>query len=469
MAKKSLEIAVSLDYIRGWGIWEGVREMVQNALDSNDDGYPMDISHENGYLVLRNRHCRLGHNVWVFGVTSKRNTYGQRGTHGDGLKAGTVALLRAGVEVFFHNADEIWRPCVEASEQFDGEEILKVKVRKRRADSWGDRPDEDFACYIKISKKQWEEFQGRFLDLKDDDHLYGIYPSKILNTPEEKGNIYCKGVWVCRRDDLAVGYNLNNLDLDRDRRVVDEWDLKWEIANLWRTQMKDSDNKDDMIQNAYNLLNAGEANDLGRLASKLDPSWDANCAQITGAFQARFVEDYGEKAVPVTNADEASKVEHFGLKGIVVPQDLHKVLQHSFGTTEEILKKAVNDNGCYVTLDELTDSERQNVKKAFNLLYLADVVSLDRLERTVKVFAYRSPDAPLGTYHANKLEDGVAEIRINHNQVGSLKAFLGTLIHELAHDYGRDGSKGHVSKEEQIWRSVFGTMAEMAGTDWLLD
>ena len=453
------ELSITSDYAPNWAVWEGVREVIQNALDSRDTGYPMHVEHKDGALHVRNQDCQLDSSVWLLGKTSKRGDDSQRGQHGDGLKVGTLALVRAGVDVKIFNGDEIWTPCIERSKNYAGENVLTIKTRKRRVDYWGDRPVSDFTVVVGISKVDWYGIQDRFLD------LISIPPSQIAKTayrgsvllsPDMQGRIYSKGIYVCTKPDLMYGYNFTGLDLDRDRRMVDDWDLNWQVGYLMRDLCdSEGEDKDLWLTRLYSALESDAGPELAQI-------YNAGGDDIHNAIAATFASQYGDKAVPVANDEEVNKVSFYGLSGIVVPQAMGKVLAKTFGDLEEILRKAIDTSGKYVGISDMTPEERVNWTKAINLLDYADVCQTHYLRSSVKCYEYDAPDAPLGTHHSG-------EERINRCVLGSLRRLVGIMIHEIAHNRGIDGTLAHRQTEDVMYEAVMGCLLDMAGTEWLLD
>lgn len=313
MAK--FELSITADYAPTWGTWEGVREAIQNGLDSRDKGYPLTVEHSDGALRICNEGCRLDPSVWLLGKTDKRGDDSQRGNHGDGLKVGTLALLREGVKVRIFNADEIWTPKIERSTTFNGERVLTISTRKRRSDHWGDRPISDFTVEIQIPKAEWNGLQNRFLDLTRiaPSQIATVpYRGSVLLAPEMQGHIYSRGIFVCTKPDLMYGYDFHRLDLDRDRRMVDDWDLNWQVACIMRDLCaSDGEDKDLWLDRLYSALESDAGPELAQMYNAGD--------ETNAALSATFAASYGDKAVPVANEDEATKVSFYGLKGIVVP------------------------------------------------------------------------------------------------------------------------------------------------------
>ena len=43
-----------------------------------------------------------------------------------------------------------------------------------------------------------------------------------------------KGIYITTVSTLSYGYDLKTVRLDRDRRMVDSWDLRWELSKMLR-------------------------------------------------------------------------------------------------------------------------------------------------------------------------------------------------------------------------------------------
>jgi hypothetical protein len=453
------ELSITADYAPSWGLWEGLREAVQNGLDSRDKGYPLHVEHKDGALHIRNEGCQLDTAVWLLGHSSKRGDSSQRGQHGDGLKVGTLAMVRRGVEVKIFNGDEIWTPCLETSRNYAGQTVLAVKTRKRRQDYWGDRPTSDFTVVIKISKADWLSYRDRFLDLvhiPDHEIARASWRGSVLLGIEMQGRIYSKGIYVCTKPDLLYGYNFEDLDLDRDRRMVDDWNLHYQVAYLMQTLCGEGEeNRELWLDRLWTALEDGSNPDLNKLGSVGD---DAICQ----AMAATFASLHGDKAVPVANDDEATKVSFYGLRGIVVPTAMGEVLKNTFGDIDTILRNALDTSGVYVRPEDMSPEERVNWTKAINLCDYADIADSGYLQNNVKCYSYDAEDAPLGTHHNG-------EERINRCLLGNLRRLVGVIIHEIAHNAGKDGTLAHRQTEESMYEAVMGCLLDMAGTEWLLD
>ena len=103
MARRNLNF--TLGYVRQWGLWEALRELLQNWADqkdnSEDDRDTVEFSVRNGHdvgtVVLKNHGVTLTPDTLTLGGTSKADG-GSRGKYGEGMKLSWAVLYRLGIE-----------------------------------------------------------------------------------------------------------------------------------------------------------------------------------------------------------------------------------------------------------------------------------------------------------------------------------------------------------------------------------
>src|SRR5688572_23444582 len=96
--KKSttVELTINPGYVKDWGIWEAVREFVQNGLDSHDNGFHLSIERGGGEsktVRIRNVGTTLDRRTLLLGASDKDGTL-ERGKFGEGYKLGLLTLSR---------------------------------------------------------------------------------------------------------------------------------------------------------------------------------------------------------------------------------------------------------------------------------------------------------------------------------------------------------------------------------------
>ena len=302
-----IEVSITKDYCPTWGIWEGIRELVQNWLDQRDrnrDGPEDTIAHGGTTLTLTNWGCSLSPAaLGLLGHSDKGEN--DRGQWGEGLKVGCLALVRAGHGVTIDSGADRWTAVLEESATF-GEPVLAFT----RVPHSG--PGGVHVTVHGVSASQWGEYLARFLELRSGGLRAHPVPGsgQVLLDEEERGRVYYKGILVEEHgDQLAHGYNFTRgLRLDRDRCAVNSFDLKWHTS-----QMEAALLQDDVVTGAEALerLEAG-GTDTTYVCSFLGPDASEKVAEA-------FVEKYGDNAIP--GEDRA------GLKGVTVPTPLAEVLR----------------------------------------------------------------------------------------------------------------------------------------------
>lgn len=427
-----LELTIKPDYLPSWGLWEGVRELIQNARDAEVQHLaPMRVTHSGSKLAIETSGVDLSHEALLLGSTSKAGRADMIGHFGEGMKLGILALVRAGHRVKVETAGEVWTPKIDRSERFVAD-VLVFEIKKARDEQIGSR----VAITISgITAAQWAEMRARFLFLAKvppSDRLDSPHGTVLLS-PAYKGRLFVKGIFVSSVPQLSCGYDLADAETDRDRRLVAAWEMNQQIARVW--------NGCDPAQAAERMLElAGDAQskDLEGLHA-----WRADEVheEVRALAVRRFRERYGEDAHPIESTTEGETLGHVGVRGVVVPAALRNILQHDMGTVSDVTKRLTGQIVKVYAIDELEEGERDAFTFARGLLEAAGA------EREVSVVDYRDKRLE-GLHEGGKVSIARATLR---SGVATLKV----LIHEIAHDEGGDGSRQHVAAIERLWSDVF--------------
>lgn len=465
MAK--FELTIDPRYVPNWGVWEGVREMMQNALDGDSRGFPMKTFYKGGYLVIQNKDLRLDRQVLLLGNTTKYGDTSQRGNWGEGMKLGLLALLRAQIEVFIMNDNERWTPMISHSETF-GTELLSISTRKQKKNEY------DFSVFIGIAEEQWEDYKKRFLPLRDDVEEMGDSYERVLLNECFKGHVYANGIFVRKFNDLEYGYDFKWIELDRDRRMVDEWDLKNRIQRVWKRTVfrranrgkgKQAKQAKQMASHAYHTLSTNEeGRDFKDLGSSLKYTLGDVKEMTVSAISECFKEEHGEEAKPVATQAEAEKLEHVGVRTVIVPRQLHEVLSYKYGSVDDIYKDAVEDSVKDFSKDDLEESERTCLTRAVKLLCQEAQWNFNEMFSKVKVSNF-VVEGQLAFF--KRYDDGSFEVKVSRKLLTSLIETLKALVHEFSHIDGIDGSVGHRDRIDEMWSSVVNLILVKTGVDWI--
>jgi hypothetical protein len=352
-----IQLTVDTGYCESWGAWEGVRELVSNAKDAEDmdPRNAMEIKHskEKSQLVIRTRDAIVDPAaLLVLGRSSKRGR-GVRGLHGEGFAVGCLALTRAGHPVSFRNADTSWRCTFERVEDgpLAGQELLTFFSRAINRTS-------DFVVTIdNITKEVWDAMRPLFLFLAPPpaEETVAVDQGTLILSEDRRGMVYVRGVFVRRFETLECAYDLRDIQLDRDRQMINEWTLGTALSDLWVSVL--SGRKD--VRHAQDAL-ARRAYDLAKGGS--DESrhfrWHTD-NRLVAHMKAQFEAEHGEGAVPVSTMAEAQEITDLGARPAVVNATLRELLSKTGLSVEAARASLEGQVQARLLPSQLTDDERK--------------------------------------------------------------------------------------------------------------
>lgn len=438
--RRPLELTVALTYV-SWGVWEAIRELLQNAKDADAHGHASTVKYydrpgtwknsdgkvtqvPSNTLVINNQGVTIGRESLILGGTTKRGDASQIGQWGEGMKLAWAALVRLGLEVWLRSAEERWAPCMMRSENFNGAELLGVVTHKIQ---W---VDEVHVEVRGLSPEDWATIQTRCLWLQSPEHSIDVPgEGQILQDACYKGQVFCKGLYICNNAELQQGYNFNRLDIDRDRNMADPWSLKWRVSQMIE--------KADLDASA--LLNLLSDDTSGEARAITD-----NAAYGEGAVSAKilqlFEDKHGQNALPCSTTAETIEAEHHGFKAVVVPAAVKRLIEVKVGTSEKRKDERKLQPKVEYAWSELTEPERKIYQWTETLVASA----LQRPLPPLSVVDYYN-DKVMGTY------DG-GQIKIARRCFSDRMTVLKVYLHELAHHVGGgDGTVDHRDHEASLW------------------
>lgn len=320
------ELSLSKDYVPDWTVVDAVRELFQNALDQQTvlEDNEMFFDYDEAYhtLTIGNKMSVLETSSLLLGSTTKRNNHRTIGQFGEGYKVATLVLVRENKNITFYNygAREVWRPRFVKSRKY-GADILTFFIDKKFA--WTKVPDNNLTIVIEgITPEEYEEIKKSNLHINKPVETIQTNLGRILLDDNLKGKVFVEGLYVCDFNGYNYGYDFKseNIKLDRDRKLVSDFDLKWLASKMWIT-LKDSkyfDMFNELVEKgAEDVIYASEVYAL-----------DNNIEEMaTWVFNA-FKDKYGTNAVPVTSSYEIEGLSQ-GYKPIIVAEPYKKVLMKS--------------------------------------------------------------------------------------------------------------------------------------------
>lgn len=447
---ESLEFPVSADYVESWGVYEALRELLQNAKDAEvESGIAFCMYREGSTLYILNRGISIKRDSLILGVTTKRNRNDLIGEHGEGLILGVLALLRCGKTVTIQTNYEVWSPSTRYSEKWLSS-VLHLDIDST--------PQEITIPYVSvvvndISDEDMELLYSRIRWLPDArvsrNEIDTDYCT-ILLEPSERGRVYVKGIFIEDKENLAYGYDLKNANVGRDRSAVSSRLLHINVIRAidqaFNSGKIDASTVLSLFEVDYNEFRYHFIH--GPL---LDSSYHYKVLDEV-AQQWAFKHDTSEQqAIPVRNLNEVNELAHWGLRGVIVPSTLMIILG-SLGRSKDVaIRTRAESLSVVFDLSDLLSSEYENYTYCLSVL---NHVWPESSNVTVKIASFKT-DHLRGIAYLNKdSTKSVAYIR--RSVLATTHDTFRTMIHELSHVVTRavDGQKLFHACVEDVWCKV---------------
>lgn len=328
---RKYELSISADYVPSWGVVEGVREFFQNAIDeeTRDSSNKMMLAYDADREVLQigNKHSELDIKSLLFGNTTKDKDAEMIGNHGEGYKIATVVLLRNNKKVTFYNycRREIWRPRLVKSKKYGG--VLVPTFFVETSAIWEKVPEHSLIIEIGgITSEEYDQIKRANLHLQEDyERVHTMY-GDILKDERFIGKVFVGGLYICNEPRLEIGIDFKPcyVRLERDRSMVNSFDVQW-YASRMMEQAKDAE----LLKNS--------------LCSYSGYYICHECVpmDLKNEIAEDFINEYGAKAVPVSNQEDMEGMKKRGYKPVIVSKSKKEVILESeyFEDVEEENRK----------------------------------------------------------------------------------------------------------------------------------
>jgi hypothetical protein len=442
---ESFVLTISPDLFYRWTWENALSEIIQNGVDEfRKTNNPFIVEHDGKEtLTIANQFASLEKDALISGFSTKRNDPSMIGKFGIGLPAALSTFARLDFNVEIYTNTEIWKPSIVRDPGFNDAELTKINVRSRRENR--KVAFEGVKVFISpITPEMWEIAQKRFLCLETSYPKVSTSMGEILTSSDQVGRVYTKGIYVKTVSEFGYGFNLFHLDIDMERKVVDDYTMKDQVGQVLREALLTK--TDLVLDNVWNKLVTGSS----EVSQVLPGSWNFQYPDVQEIVVKKFREQHKD-AIPVASIAESLELGHLGKKGVIISdKNLRNMIQDKVGSASVFAAEYSKSWSKVFNLDELNPDEVSNFQKAIDLLTQA--ISPIVLTNSINVVEFNKKGL------SGLFSDGniyLSRSTLQHlNDIDSADGVLGVLVHEYAHNFGSDGDVSHVRAIEKTWSSI---------------
>lgn len=356
---KQIKLSFTEDYVGHWSWWQGVRELLQNAIDTKD--FDVDFDYRGGKISIVSRGGSVPTKALLLGATTKRDDSSTIGKFGEGMKLGFLVLLREGAEVAMENGKDLWVPEIVHDDVMDAN-VLAVNICEGVLD---DRDPNVVTIKIQgIPTHAMEEIMDNYAPTTDREIVIensrGKAYKKIWNRDEngicnddnqeedDEGNamggdcnLFVNGLFVTRvQGNFKFDYDFKPAAfvLDRDRDSANTYEVKYEATKL----LSESDDIDLLARLALeeydDLALFSERRVKGSGGSYYSGSRSSSEQEdLSATAVSMFSNKYGADAFPIDNTWTDGKKRVVtqmaigkGYVPVTVKPSVYRMVQKSF-------------------------------------------------------------------------------------------------------------------------------------------
>lgn len=221
---KIIPLSIAKSYVSHWSWWEGIRELLQNAVDTAN----YEVLVEDSEITIISRGEKIPVSALLMGKSGKQDDDSTIGKFGEGMKLAFLVLGRLGAEVVVKNYDEEWHPAFQYNETFE-EECLSIGIVSTQ--DLG-----EVQISIKnIPNSVISEVEDKFLPLQNRTPVHKSYNGEAYEKDADGCDLYINGIFVCNVEGkYKYDYNFRPaaFTLDRDRNTAKDFEVRWEASEL---------------------------------------------------------------------------------------------------------------------------------------------------------------------------------------------------------------------------------------------
>lgn len=439
--ERTLVLPLSPGYVPTWGEFEVVREVLQNAVDEDEQhGHRMIVEHDGERLLVKNEGANLRPDALLIGESGKAGRK-LRGEHGEGLDLALLVAARLGLNMEVTTPTEVWTPRIGFSDEL-GAQCLVIGMRPNVPR--GDHVSVSFD----VSAESWANLRQRFTFITPPEDAVVTDKGTLILDSGRLGDVYVKGIWVTRRPDFPFGIDLPDVGLDRDRRLIQDFDLKWACGAVMAEALERDPTR--FGARTYAMI------------EKKVPGADYVTSHVYGgsvsakALTAEFRSKHGQDAFPCRTLEQSKRLSQLGVQAVLVDDALASIIEREIGSYSTVVEERRFATSRSYPWAELTELEQRTIEEASQIIRRATdhpAASLD-----IQIVDFLDP----GIRGCCQLKTGA--IQIAHGETSDLYELITTLVHEIAHAQtgADDGSAAHMQRERELWCAVFRAERQLA-------
>ncbi len=226
---KRIKLTITENYVAHWSWWQGVRELIQNAVDTKD--FSVSLDEVNRKIAIVSRGGKIPLNALLLGNTTKKDDDSKIGKFGEGMKLGLLVLSRLGADIYFNNAGDLWTPRMVYDETFEAN-CLAIDIESGVVHNQGD-------VIIEVSNippDALAEIKSKYAPFQDLEVVIGNSRGKAYKKPKGRPlRLFVNGIYVTEikgRFKFDYDFIPSAFVLDRDRDSASTFEVKYEASRL---------------------------------------------------------------------------------------------------------------------------------------------------------------------------------------------------------------------------------------------
>jgi hypothetical protein len=345
---KVIQLTLSQNYVSDWGVWEGIREFIQNARDSGE----FNITYTDNSVEITTFSGAIDKQYLILGNTKKREDSRTIGTYGEGFKLAILVLLREGKKITIHNGRDIWIPYFAKHSELE-HECLNIQINENVLED-----SEEVKFIVEdLTTEEIQLCQSNTL-YSQELNIVAEYEGSSCWMANNHPKIFVGGLYVCdlnKKYLLSYNFDPSVLQLDRDRKSVCTFSVSYQATRMVT------------LSGNYDLLSylaEHSAEDISDYYSFEESTYTYSSftesevvakKELKEIVSESFIKKHGEKAYPINNqwSDKEKRIKTIksieaGYIPVVIKSGYYKMLSHavkdkkfadfSFNVSEEIVK-----------------------------------------------------------------------------------------------------------------------------------